>query len=465
MGSIGDVASGLEKRCAKFAVESLASELRQEWVEDALRETERESVRVRLLPATLTVWLVILMGLYRRTSYVNLLEKLHETWWTQERWSPERPPCSRAVTKARDRIGIEPMKILFKRSAAEWLAKTEGLVVRGLRVQAIDGSTMKTPDTPKNSRRFGRPGSSRGRAAYPQLRIVALADVGTRIIRAARWSRYRKAEVDLVRDIVSEIAPGTLSLLDSGLFAYDLLWGIRARAASFLARLGAQAKPKVLRELGPGDAIVEVTLRSYHRKRHRDMPRKWTLRMITYRPEEADEDIRLLTDLMPGALAPDVGPARCAGPESGFTHEELADLYHDRWEEETIIDEIKTHLCECATVNRPVVFRSKTPDRVMQELWGMLIAYNAVRKTMHEAARRKELDARRVSFTAAAERVREATYEMMRLPTARLAQRYEQMLAAIARVVVPKRPGRSFPRAVKIKMSCYPLKRRRRRAG
>ena len=95
----------------------------------------------------------------------------------------------------------------------------------------------------------------------------------------------------------------------------------------------------------------------------------------------------------------------------------------------------------------------------------MLIAYNAVRKTMDEAARRKELDPRRVNFTSATERVREATFEMMRLPTTRLAERYEQMLAAIARVVVPKRPGRSFPRAVKIKMSCCPLKRTRRRAG
>lgn len=449
MDVIGDEGSGLEKRSASFTVESLAKELRQEWVEEALSQAERESVRERLLPATLTVWLVILMGLHRRTSYVNLLEKLHGTWWTRGRWSSEKPPCSRAVTKARDRIGIEPMKLLFERSAAEWLPQTEGLVVRGLRVQSFDGSTMKTPDTPKNSRRFGRPGSSRGRAAYPQLRIVALADVGTRLIKAARWSRYRKAEIDLVRGLVSEIAPETLVLLDSGLFAYDLLWGIRARGASFVARIGDQAKPKVLRDLGPGDAIVEVTLRSYHRKRHRNMPRKWTLRMITYRPEGGDEDIRLLTDLM---------------PESGFTREELADLYHDRWEDETIIDEIKTHLCDCATVNRPVVFRSKTPDRVVQELWGMLIAYNGVRKTMHEAAQRKELDARRVSFTSATERVREATYEMMRLPTVRLAARYEQMLAAIARVVVPKRPGRRFPRAVKIKMSCYPLKRRRRRA-
>jgi hypothetical protein len=450
MDSIGDVGCGLEGRGASFTVESLAKELRQEWVEDAFRVTGRESVRVRLLPATLTMWLVTLMGLFRRASYVNLLEKLHGTWWTRDHWSPEKPPCSRALTKARDRIGIEPMEMLFKRSAAEWLAETEGLIVRGIRVQAIDGSTMKTPDTPENARRFGRPGASRGRAAYPQLRLAALADVGTRIIKAARWSGYRKAEIDLVRDIVPEIAPGTLVLVDSGLFAYDLLWGIRERGASFVARIGAQTKPKVLRVLGPGDAIVEVTLRSYHRKRHRDVPRRWTLRMITYRPDGAEEDIRLLADLM---------------PESGFTHDELAELYHDRWEEETIIDELKTHLCDCCRVNRPVVFRSKTPDRVVQELCGMLVAYNAVRKTMHRAARPKELDPRRVSFTSALERTREATYEMMRLPTTRLAERYEQMLAAIARVVVPKRPGRSFPRAVKIKMSCYPLKRRRRRAG
>ena len=114
-----------------------------------------------------------------------------------------------------------------------------------------------------------------------------------------------------------------------------------------------------------------------------------------------------------------------------------------------------------STVEAPA---REAPDRVVREPWGMLIAYNAIRKTMHEAAQRKELDPRRVSFTSSPERTREATYEMMRLPTARLAERYERMLAAIARVVVPRRPGRSFPPAVKIKMSCYPLKRRRRRA-
>jgi hypothetical protein len=262
MCSIDGVASLLDSRGAIFTVESLAKELKQAWIEEALAQAERESIRERLLPAPLTMWFVILMGLYRRTSYVNLLEKLMNTWWTRHQWPEDKPPCTRAVTKARDRVGI-----------------------------------------------------------------------------------------------------------------------------------------------------------------------------------------RLLTDLM---------------PESGFTHDELADLYHDRWEEETINDEIKTHLCECATVNRPVVFRSQTPDRVVQELWGMLTAYNAVRKTMCAAAVKADRDPLRVSFTSALDRIREATYDMMRMPTIRLAGRYDEMIRATARVLVPKRPGRHVPRAVKIKMSSYPRNARYR---
>jgi hypothetical protein len=450
MNAIDGTVVRLEGRDVRFTVESLANELKPEWVDEALRETGTTSVRTRLLPSHLATWFVILMGLFRRTSYANLLEKLHGTWWTRERWSPDKPPCTRAVTKARDRIGIAPMELVFRRSAGEWVSQTDGLVMHGLRVKAIDGSTMKTPDTKKNSRRFGRPGVSRGRAAYPQLRIVTLADVGTRLIEAARHARYSKGEIHMARDLVKEIAPKSLILLDSGLMAYDLLWGIRKRGAHFVARIGNHVKPKVIRELGSGDAIVEVKLRSYHRRRCPEMPSTWQLRMITYRPEGAKEDIRLLTDL---------------DEHSGFTRDELAALYHDRWEQETIFDELKTHLCDCATVNRAVVFRSMTPDRVIQELWGLLIAYNVLRKMMHEAARGEEHDARRVSFTATLDRTREATYEMMRLPTARLKERYGDLLRAIARAVVPERPGRLCPRAVKIKMSCYPRKKERRRAA
>ena len=163
MGSIGDGAPGLEMRGAKFTVESLAKELPQDGSKRRCGNRDANPSACGFCRRRSRCGGAILMGLHRRTSYVNLLEKLHGTWWTRERRSPEKPPCSGAVTKARDRIGIKPMEILFKRAAAEWFARTEGLVIHGLRVQAVDGSTMKTPDTPKNVRRFGRPGSSRGR--------------------------------------------------------------------------------------------------------------------------------------------------------------------------------------------------------------------------------------------------------------------------------------------------------------
>jgi hypothetical protein len=173
------------------------------------------------------------------------------------------------------------------------------------------------------------------------------------------------------------------------------------------------------------------------------MPRVWKLRQITYEIEGCDETFRLFTPIL----------------DEDATHDEFKALYHDRWESETTLDEIKTHLCDCATVNRAVIFRSKTPDRVVQELYGLLIAYNVIRKTMADAVEQKDSSPRRLSFTGALERLREAIRDMMQLESELLSYRWEKMLRSIARNIVPHRPGRKYPRAVKIKMSKYPLKR------
>jgi len=460
MDGIGEIASALERGEGSFTVEALANELRAEWIAQALRETNRESVRERLLPATLVVWLVTLMGLFRRTSYKNLIEKIDDTWWTRERWSPEKPPTTSAVTKARDRLGVEPMKHLFERSAGEWFCSTQGLVFHGRRTSAIDCSTMKTPDTYENDERFGRPGSSRGKSAFPQMRLAALVDVGTRLVRAVRHGPYRRAEIDLARELVAEIERGSLVLLDRHFLCYGLLWDIyHTRGADFVVRVPKHVKARVVRMLGPNDAIVEIDVPRRYRRERPDMPRKWILRQHTYRPEGGKEDIRLFTTL----LDPDECPA-----------EEIASLYHDRWEEETLLGDVKTHLCDCpegrdlrltgrrgATVNRPVVFRSKKPARVEQELYGILIAHNVVRKTMSRAAGEAKASPRRLSYTASLERIREATWDMMRFSTRRLPGRYRRMLKVIARARVPERPGRHYPRAVKIKMSNYPKKESR----
>jgi hypothetical protein len=425
-----------------FVVEAIAKEIKAEWIQETLRECGRESIRQRLLPASFIVWFVILLGLFRRISYANLMGKLNGSWWTRQHW-PDDPPTTTAITQARDRLGIEPMKKLYERCAREWTASSSGLVFHERRVFAFDGSSYKTPDTLENDRAFGRPGASRGRAAYPQMRAVTLTDVGTRIRQAERHGPYRNSEIGLARQLLPEIPLGSLVLLDRNFLAYDFLWDLHRCGSDFLLRLPVNIKPRLIQRLGWGDAIVEVQIPRHHRKERPDMARTWILRMISYCPEGCSETIRLFTTLL----------------DPHVPKEELAMLYHDRWEEETVTDEFKTHLCACATVNRAVVFRSHEPERVEQEWYGLLIAHNAVRKTMVCAASMVNLSPRRLSFTAAVERLREATYEMMRLRPERLLERYQVLLQGIARAIVPDRRGRKNPRCVKIKMSKYPLKK------
>ena len=432
----------LESQKDAFVVEAIAKEIKAEWVRETLHECGRDSIRQRLLPASFLVWFVILLGLFRRISYANLMGKLNGSWWTKQHW-PNNAPSTTAITYARDRLGIEPMKKLHERCAREWSASGSGLVFDERRVFAFEGSTYKTPDTVENARAFARPGASRGRAAYPQMRAVTLTDVGTRIRQAERHGPYRNSEIGLARQLLPDIPLRSLILLDRNFLAYDFLWDLLRYGSEFLRRLPLNIKPRLIRRLGGSDAIVEVDIPRNYRKKRPDMPKSWILRMISYCPEDCSETIRLFTTLV----------------DPHLPKEQLATLYHDRWEEETATDEFKTHLCGCATVNRAVVFRSHTPDRVEQEWYGLLIAHNAVRKTMASAASMVASSPRRLSFTAAVERLREATYEMMRLPPQRLPQRYQVLLQSIAGAIVPVRRGRRNPRCVKIKMSKYPLKK------
>jgi hypothetical protein len=431
----------LEFENNSFVVEAIAKEIKPEWIHETLRACGKDSRRQRLLPASFVMWFVILLGLFRRISYANLLGKLHGSWWTRLHW-PDDPPTTTAVTKARDRLGVEPMKALYECSAREWSASSSGLVCHNRRVFALDGSTYKTPDSLENDQAFGRPGTSRGHTAYPQMRAVTLTDVGTRIRTAERHGPYRKSEISLARALLPEIHVGSLVLLDRSFLAYDFLWDLHHRGCDFLLRVPDNIKPRLIRRLGPGDALVEVQIPPHYRKDRPDMPRTWILRIISYRPEGSAETIRLFTTLQ----------------DPKVHKEKLAKLYHERWEEETVTDELKTHLCGCATVNRAVVFRSQKPERVEQEWYGLLIAHNVVRRTMVAAASTVNSSPRRLSFTASVERLREATYEMMRLRAERLPDRYRLLLRTIARAIVPDRSGRKNPRCVKIKMSKYSLK-------
>ena len=454
MLSIAPSDASLEDRSDRFVVEALAGVLQPAWIHEAIVRSGRSAQRVRQLPAQLTLWTVILLGLFRRHSYVNLLGMLFETGRHRCLWARRgAPPCGSALTKARDRLGVKPVRDVFERSARNWIATTDGHMFHGRRVFAIDGTTLRLPDTPENEACFGRPPASRGHTSYPQLRMVTLRDTATRLVPAVRFGPYRRAEITLARNLVCDVESGSLVILDKNFLSYAFLWDLYASGVDFLVRGKSNIKTEVLEELGPGDAIVRVRLPRYLRHARPDLPREWILRRITYRPAAATEDFVLLTTLL---LAEEI-PAY-----------ELSGLYPERWEEETGYDELKTHLCDTTTITRPTSIRSRRPERVEQEVYGLLIAYNAMRITMALAAPRAEtphpLPARRLSFIYTLERMREAVRDMMQAATIRLVERFEQLLDSIARAVVPLRPGRNYPRAVKRKMSNYPLKTPQRAA-
>lgn len=445
MGYVARILDGLEEQGQIPSVEALSTVLPPAWLADAVREGGRSSERRRLLPAELTAWIVILLALFRRHSYVNLLGMLAGAAWKSSRWAADAPPTSSALARARDRLGVEPLNLLFERGAREWLAAIPGLSVGGYRVFALDGSCFIVDDSPENRAFFGAPASTRGRTGYPQLRMVALLDVATHLAVARRTGPFSQGEMTLARALVPDIPADAFLVIDRLFNSYEFLWRLRdERQAHFLVRLKKDMPTRRIRRLGPGDFLVELSIPQRILQENPGMPETWILREITYRPEGSKEKIRVLTSW----LDPETLPSAAA-----------ASLYHERWQEETALDSIKTHQCACAVVSRPTALRSKTPERVLQELQGLLLAYNAVRVLMAEAGAACGVSPLRLSFTATLERVREAVRDMMLLPTSRLLDRYDRLLRAVARERVPRRPGRRYPRAVKVKMSKYPVKR------
>lgn len=444
MSYIGRQFEQLERSLEKFSIEALSKHLEPSLIEEALKNTGRASQRVRKLSAQFVAWLVISMALFRRLSIQNILRRLGKPLGGADLWEEE--PSSAAVVKARNRLGVEPMKYVAQKLAGslrkEFLSQSHW---RGMELLIIDGSTFKVPDSPANAQYFGRPGSSRGKAAFPQMRATFLLSATHRFIWAYRFGPYASGEITLAKELVEEVPKGSLLLIDRNFFAYKLLVRLLSRGAQFIVRVKKNTRVRRLRRLGKGDYLVEVTTPLYLRREDPDIPKHLVLREIVVEPV-ADKQLRLLTSLTDAVL---------------YSAPELIDIYLERWEVETSLDEVKTHQAEVTTVNRPVIFRSKSPERVLQEAYGLVIAYNLVRAVIAEAAQTTQVSPLRISFVSALARVREAVPRMASAPTRLLPALYRDLIRSISRCVLPPRRKRKNPREVKVKMSKYPLRKPR----
>jgi hypothetical protein len=441
MHIIGSCFQKLEGWIGSFGIEAFASVLQPKWISDVLETTSRQTLRERKLPAPFIVWLVIAMGFYRNLSIQNILNRLGNVFGVGSLWNGGEEPTSTSATEARDRVGFGPLRLLVEKFRT-WILQTyrDAMSWKGMLLVALDGTTFKVPDSEQNRRRFGLPGSNRGRAAFPQMRALFLVSAKLRFILGAAFAPYGRAEIRLAFRMLAGIPQGALVLLDRNFNAWQFLLGLRDAGQHFLVRAKDGMTGTVLAVLGPGDRLVEMKIPRALRRRCPSLPRTVVVREISARIKGSP--FRFFTSLL---------------EPSTYRAIELVMLYAERWQEEIALDEIKTHQCGATTVNRPVIFRSKTSRRVLQEAYGLVIAYNLVRSLMTKAALQYQVPPLRISFVDSLERIRSAALLMAAAPTRYLPAIFDDLLHSIARCLVPQR-RRENPREVCVKMSGYPKK-------
>ena len=420
-------------------LEGLKRHLDPIWIEEALAWSGTVTLRRRRLPSEQVLWLAIGMGLMRNAPIERVVDQLELAL-----------PDSRgtliaksAISQARQRLGEDPLAYLFTVSAAEWSGRSADVHRwRGLALYGMDGTTMRIADSPENRAAFGGQGGPRGESGYPSVRVVAMMALRSHVLSAFRFADYGTGETTLARGIWNEVPENSLVIVDRNfLVKKDLIHLETSGSRHWLSRTKVNTKWAIQEKLGKDDYLVEWDVHET------GLPSTWTLRAIHYK-KKGFPRATLLTSL----LDPEKYPAK-----------ELVEMYHERWETEIPYDEVKTHL-----LDRKESIRSKTPDGVRQELWGIALAYNLVRVEMERVAEEAGVPPTRISFVAALSMIRDEFYWLgsPRVTPGAIPASLQRLRRNLKRLVLPpRRSERTFPRAVKVKMSNYPRKRSSKRAA
>jgi Transposase DDE domain/Insertion element 4 transposase N-terminal len=400
-----------------------------EFVDQALAEAGKDKNRhgVRV-PHWLALRLLTCMFFLRDLSIQAVLDRVAAVLGTPANWKGEVPNSS-LIAKARDRLGQDVLKGLFRRFADfladEFTCKDRWL---GYLVVAIDGTTLRMPDSEDNVAEFGRPGGRNGSGGFPQLRLVTVVSALSHFVLGAVVGPCKgkgTGELSLVKQLLGLLQPDWITLMDRGFCSYPLLQAMNHAGKLFMVRKPTgktSARPKkVGRPLrSRKDWWVDYLPNSRRYPGGVPLRLRW-LRFKTSRGRW----VEFLTNLDPEL----------------FPYEVLKDLYLQRWEVEFVFREIKTHL-----VGKKVEFRSMTPNRVRQELLGMLVAYNAIRLRIAEAANLSDLEPRELSFSQS----------LLLLQLAALnAVPVRDVLCLLASYRIQKRPPRNYERVVKVPQSKF----------
>ena len=396
----------------------------------ALRQTGRNKTVCSVMPSWLVCLFVVGLGLFHLDSYRQVFRHL----------SKRIAPYRSTLCEARQRVGARPLALLCKAVIKPLAtAATAGAFYAGMLLVAIDGFTMDVYDSPANDRAFGRPGSGRGRSAFPQVRVLSLCEAGTHVLWRFVIRKYSIGESSMVPHLLRHLHDGMLLLWDKNFFKYDHIRQVIQQKAHLLAVVKNSLILKPIERLGDGSYLAKI----YRNPRARDLDLGGIIvRVIDYTLDEPrrkghGEKHRIITTL----LDPIAHPAAT-----------LVELYHVRWEQELAFDEVKTH-----QMIKPLL-KSQSPAGVIQEIHGLLLGHFVIRTLMFEAAEKASVPPLRISFTDTLKILEVRLPTCPATPAAQHKWR-EELIKEISHEILPPRRNRINPRVIKRKMSKWKKKR------
>ena len=361
----------------------LASVCPRALIEEVLLKTGKGSKRERLLPAPAVVYYVMALALWREAPLEEVLRVVCEgLQWLGGGQASAIQASKSAISQARSRLGPEVLRQLGERVLRP-LARpgAPGAWYRSWRLMAVDGSTMDVADEKVNAQFFGYPAASRGQTAFPQARVLGLIECATHVVVGASIAPYSTSEVAMAAELLpAKLTPEMLVMADRNFYSFKLWQKACASGAKLLWRVKSNLGLKVDQRL-PDGSYLSTVFDSEDKRRQNGR----RVRVIDYTLKDSATPVQDSYRLVTNILEPEAAPAL-----------ELAALYHERWEVESVFDELKTHMRSTSTV-----LRSKTPQLVEQELWGLLLAHFGIRQLMEQAAWGKGIDPDRLSFVHA----------------------------------------------------------------
>lgn len=416
-----------------------------EHIRQALLATGRGRQRRCRLSHSVMLWVVLAMGLLTDLPIRQVFS------FARRLRKGERAPGRSSLCEARQRLGAAPVRHLFDQVVRPLATPaTKGAFYRSFRLMGADGTVLDAPDTPANRRAFRRAKGSRGDGAFPQVRKLSLVELGTHVETALAVGGWQDSEAVLVERLFDQVPKDALLLEDRGFFSYQAWKRLRLRGLQLLVRIKKHMVFQPLRYLSDGSFLAKIYPSA---KARRNKRRGIVVRLIEYKLDDPrrvghDEVHRLMTSLLDETLDPAV---------------DLILLYHERWEEELVFDEQKTHQ-DPKRAHKPAHLRSETPEGVEQEVYALSLAHFVVRQAMVAAAQEIDVDVDRLSFVNGLRILRNRLPECADREPATLRRWYDAVLWEMQQEKVEPRRNRVNPRVIKRKMSKWKKKRPEHRA-